>query len=147
MMRSIPPLLLAVALSGCALLAPRFRAPRLAIVEVQVTKADFWQQRLKVRMRVENPNDRALPVRGLSYAIYVDGQPLATGVSDASFVVPARGSADFNMNVTASLAGPLLTVLSRGRGPVDYQLTGKVELLHGWLRSIPFEERGTFLLR
>jgi LEA14-like dessication related protein len=147
MMRSIPPLLLAIALCGCALLAPRFRTPRLSVLDVQVTKADLWQQQLQVRMRVENPNDRALPVRGLSYAISVDEQPLATGVSDASFVVPARGSADFNMSVTATLAGPLLTVLSRGRGPVDYRLTGKVELSHGWLRSIPFEERGTFLLR
>lgn len=146
-MKSAPLLLVAAALSGCALLMPRFQTPRLSIVDVEVRKADFWQQQLSVRMHVENPNDRALPVRGLSYTIFIDGERLATGVSDASFRVPARGSAEFNMNVTANVAGPLLTVLARGRGVVQYRLTGKVQLSYGWLRAIPFEERGSFSLR
>jgi LEA14-like dessication related protein len=146
-MRSVPPLLVAAALSGCALLLPRLQTPKLSIVAVEVRRADFWQQQLTVRMRVENPNDRGLPVRGISYTILVDGETLATGASDASFEVPARGTADFNMNVTADVAGPVLAVLARGRGPVDYHLRGKVELEHGWLRSMPFEERGTFTLR
>jgi LEA14-like dessication related protein len=146
-MRSVPLLLIAVAVSGCALFMPRFQTPRLSIVGVEVRKADFWQQQLSVRLHVENPNDRALPVSGLSYTIFIDGERLATGVSDTSFEVPARGTAEFNMNVTADVAGPLLTVLARGRAPVQYRLTGEVELSHYWLRAIPFEERGSVTLR
>ncbi|MHB8815889.1 MAG: LEA/WHy family protein [Steroidobacteraceae bacterium] len=147
-MRSVPLLLLAVALSGCALFVPKLQTPNLSIVDIEVLKANFMEQQLRVRMHVENPNDRSLPVQGLSYTVYLGGQEFASGVSDASFVVPALGTADFNMDVTANAAGALFTVLSKPRGQgIDYRMTGRVELSHGWLRSIPFQESGTFTLR
>ena len=146
-MRSVQLLVLAVALSGCALV-PKLETPRLSIVDVEVRKANLLEQQLRVRMRVENPNDRSLPVQGLSYTVYLGGQEFATGISAASFVVPALGTAEFDMDVTANAAGALFTVLSRPRGQgVDYRMTGKVRLTHGWLRSIPFEQTGTFTLR
>jgi LEA14-like dessication related protein len=147
-MRSVPLLLLAVALSGCALFVPKLETPRLAIVDLEVRKASFIEQQLQVRVRVENPNDRSLPIKGLSYTVYLGGQEFATGVSDASFVVPALGTAEFNMDVTANAAGALFAILSRPRGQgIDYRMRGRVELSHGWLRSIPFEQSGTFTLR
>ena len=147
-MRSVPLLLLAVALSGCALFVPKLETPRLAIVDLQVRKASFIEQQLQVRVRVENPNDRSLPIKGLSYTVYLGDQEFATGVSDASFIVPALGTAEFNMDVTANAAGALFAILSKPRGQgIDYRMQGRVELTHGWLRSIPFEESGTFTLR
>jgi LEA14-like dessication related protein len=147
-MRSVQLLLLAVALSGCALFVPKLETPRLNIVEIEVVKANFLQQQLRVRMRVENPNDRTLPIQGLSYTVYLSGQEFATGVSDASFVVPALGTAEFNMDVTANAAGALFAVFSKPRGQgIDYRMKGRVELSHGWLRSIPFEQSGTFKLQ
>ncbi len=146
-MRSVPVLLLAVALSGCALIAPRLRTPRLSIVRIEVRRANFLEQQLRVRMHVENPNDQSIPVRGLSYTVYLGGQEFATGVSDASFVVPARGTAEFNMDVTSNAAGALFTILNEPRGQaIAYRMQGRVELARGWLRSIPFEESGTFTL-
>lgn len=147
-MRSVPLLLLAVALSGCALFVPKFQTPKLSIVDVEVVKATFLEQQLRVRMSVENPNDRSLPVQGLSYTVYLGSQEFATGVSDASFVVPALGTAEFNMDVTANAAGAIFAVLSKPRGQgIDYRMQGRVELTHGWLRSIPFQQSGTFSLR
>jgi len=147
-MRSVPLLLLACVLSGCALLVPKLETPRLNIVDIEVVKANFLQQRLRVRMRVENPNDRSLPIQGLSYTVFLGGQEFATGVSDASFVIPALGTAEFNMDVTANAAGALFAILSKPGGQgIDYHMKGRVELSHGWLRSIPFEQSGTFMLR
>jgi len=147
-MRSASLLLLVVALSGCALFVPKLETPRLAIVDVEVHKANLIEQQLRVRLRVENPNDRSLPVEGLSLTVYLGGQEFATGVSDTSFVVPALGTAEFNMDVTANAAGAIFTVLSMPRGrAIDYHMKGKVQLTHGWLRSIPFEQSGTFTLR
>jgi LEA14-like dessication related protein len=146
-MRSVPLLLLAVALSGCALFVPKLQTPKLSIVNIELVKASFLEQQLRVRMRVENPNDRSLPIQGLTYTLYLGGQEFATGVSDASFVVPALGTAEFNMDVTANAAGAVFAVLSKPRGQgIDYRMKGRVELTHGWLRSIPFEQSGTFML-
>jgi len=140
--------LLAVMLGGCALFAPKLQAPSLAIVSVELLKSDLWEQRLKVRMRVQNPNDRALPVRGLSYTIDVSGQEFASGVSGESFIVPARGEAEFNMNVTANMAGTVFKLLSRGdASQIDYRISGKVSLSEGLLRTVPFEQRGRFKLQ
>jgi LEA14-like dessication related protein len=147
-MRSVQLLLLAVALSGCALFVPKLQTPSLSIVDIEVVKANFLEQRLQVRMRVENPNDRSLPIQGLSYTVYLSGQEFATGVSDASFVVPALGTAEFNMDVTANAAGAIFAILSKPRGQgIDYHMKGRVELSHGWMRSIPFEQSGSFMLR
>ena len=147
-MRSLPLLLLAVTLSGCALFVPKLQTPDLSIVDVEVVKANFLQQRLRVRMRVENPNDRSLPIQGLSYTVYLGGQEFATGVTDASFVVPALGTAEFNMDVTTNAAAAIFAVLGKPHGQgIGYSMKGSVQLSHGWLRSIPFEQSGTFTLR
>ncbi len=135
--------------SGCAL-APKLTTPTLTIVGVRVEGSDLLAQRLKVRVHVQNPNDRRLPVKGIEYTLEVDGQPFATGESAASFVVPALGEAEFDMNVTTNVAGTLVRLLTRGpdaRANVPYRLTGKISLSEGWLQSIPFEQRGSFSLQ
>ena len=134
---------------GCAL-APRLTTPTLTIVGVQLEASDLLTQHLKVRVHVQNPNDRSLPVKGIEYTLEVDGQPFATGESAASFVVPALGEAEFDMNVTTNMAGMLVRLLARpsdARASVPYRLTGKISLSQGWLQSIPFEQAGTFSLQ
>ena len=143
-------LILAGVLAACAL-APKLEPPKLSIVGVQIVSGDLFTQRLKVRLHVENPNDRTLPVKGIEYTMEIEGQQVASGESAASFVVPALGEAEFDMNITANLAGALLKVLARGPNAlgqeVSYRLSGKVSLSEGLFRSIPFEQRGTFKLQ
>jgi LEA14-like dessication related protein len=133
--------------SGCSLFVPRLQPPRLSVVDVELQKASLWQQRLRLRVHVQNPNDRVLPVRGISYRLEVNGQEFAHGESAASFVVPALGEAEFDMNTTANMTGTLITLLGHGTDALDYHLVGKVSLSQGLLRSIPFDEHGTFKLQ
>jgi LEA14-like dessication related protein len=147
---ALTPLTAVLLLGGCAL-TPRLIPPTLTVVDVQLQGSDLWEQHLKVRMHVQNPNDRALPIKGLEYTLQVEGQQFASGESAASFIVPARGEAEFDMNVTTNLAGTLLKLLARGSDTlsqsVAYRLTGKVSLSEGLLRSLPFDERGEFKLQ
>ena len=54
------------------------------------------------------------------------------------------------MNVTTNLAGTFIKLLGRGSGAgsdeVGYRLVGKVTLSEGFLRSVPFDQKGTFKL-
>ena len=142
-------LLLAVAamgLGGCSLFA-HWQTPTLSVVNIQLGHSDLWQQHLLVRMSVHNPNDRELPVEGLSYSLEVNGEECAHGESGASFIVPARGDAEFDMNVTANAAAALLRTFVRGNAaPVEYRIRGKVELSSGLLRSVPFDQHGQLQL-
>jgi LEA14-like dessication related protein len=143
--------LLGATLLGACALAPKLETPRLSVAEVQIVSSELWEQHLRVRLHVQNPNDRALAVKGLEYTLEVEGQPFASGVSAASFTVPALGEAEFDMNVTTNLAGTLLRLLARGPDAlgqsVAYRLAGTLSLSQGLLRTIPFEERGTFRLQ
>jgi len=143
--------LVALTLVGCSLFAPHLQTPQLSVVNIALERSDLIEQHLKVRMRVANPNNRALPVKGITYTLDLDGDELAEGVSAASFVVPARGEAEFDMSMRANMAVALLHLVGRGGNswgePIGYHIVGKVELSSGWLRSIPFEQRGSLRLK
>jgi LEA14-like dessication related protein len=146
-MKRTASLLLLLVLAGCAL--TRLETPRLQVVGVQVQRSDLFQQQLRVRMRVQNPNDRELPVRSITYQMEVAGESFASGESVQAFVIPALGSTEFDVNVSANAAGAVLKLLSGGGrlDAVDYRLVGRVMLSSGLLRTIPFEQRGNFKLR
>lgn len=149
-MRIILLALLTPLLFACSSLVPQLQTPSLSIVNVELLKSDLFEQRIKVRMRVQNPNERTLPIKGLSYVVDVAGKEFAHGVSAASFVVPAMGEAEFDMNVTANMASALFKFLGSKESEGDqvpYRLKGKIALSEGLLRSIPFEETGTFKFR
>jgi LEA14-like dessication related protein len=150
-MRTLWSIAILVVLAGCSALVPQLETPKLSVVNVEVTKTELWEQRMKVRLRVQNPNDRSLPVKGLTAKLEVAGEEFATGVTAASFEVPALGEAEFDMDMTAHMAGALIKLLGR-KGEtrddaIDYRVTGKLSLSSGLLRSIPFEETGSFNLR
>ncbi len=146
-------LLLVLLLPACGALGPQLEAPKLAVAKVELVKGDLFEQRLRARMRVQNPNDRELRVRGVTYTIELGGEELGRGLSGSSFVVPARGEAEFDMLVTANLAGTLIKLLERARqgggapNEITYQLRGEVKLDSGLIRTVPFNEKGQLSLR
>ncbi|HEU4778805.1 MAG TPA: LEA type 2 family protein [Steroidobacteraceae bacterium] len=131
--------------SGCAAL-PKLEAPKLSVLAVKMQGGDFFSQRVNVRMRVFNPNTRALPIEGITYRLEVSDAELGNGSTVAPFTVPAMGEAEFDMQITANLAGALAKLLSRKNSSesLDYRMVGSVNLSSGFLRRIPFDERGTF---
>ena len=62
--------------------APKLVSPTLTVVNVELLQSTLWQQRLRVHLRVENPNERALAVSSLTYSIEVAGQELARGAAN-----------------------------------------------------------------
>lgn len=137
----------AALLAGCDVL-PKFETPQLSVISMKVQSADIFSQRMLVRMRVLNPNSRELPVKGISYRIEVNDSELGQGLTNVPFVVPALGEAEFDVQVTTNLAGMLGKLLSRrgSQDQVQYRLVGEVALSSGFLRRIPFDERGSVKL-
>jgi LEA14-like dessication related protein len=151
MVKCVAILLGAWLLAACSVFVPKLQSPHLSIVNVELLSSNVWQQRLRVHIRVENPNDRVLPVSALSYSIEVAGQELAHGAANESFIVPARGESEFATDATANMAGALAALLGRGHGAgndaIDYRIVGEVSLEGAFVRSIPFEHKGTFKLQ
>src|SRR5688572_2839495 len=135
-------------LAGCAALPTNLETPEVSFVGLRTVEASVFEQRLEVRMKVRNPNSIELPVNGLDVDIELADEPFAHGASARQFVVPARGEAEFDMNVTANAATALLKIAGgeRRSAEIGYKLTGKLSTKVGLLRTIPFEESGTLPL-
>lgn len=144
--RSAAVALVAVMLAACAVF-PKLEAPKLSVVSMKLQSGDIFSQRLLVHMRVMNPNARELPIKGITYRIEIDDAELAQGITDAPFVVPAMGEAEFDVKVTANLATALPRILGHSQDAVDYRLVGNVALSSGFLRRIPFDEHGSVKLK
>lgn len=117
-------------LGGCAALGlgPSYTKPEIALANVEMLKSNLWEQSFRLRLRVDNPNERALPIRGMHYVVYLNGTKLATGVSDSAFDVPAYGSEYFDLHVRSNLwrhLGDLAKMVDRQQ-PVDYLLEGHI---------------------
>lgn len=136
-------------LSACAAIAPKFEKPNLSVANIEMLNGNLVQQNFRVTFKIQNPNDRALPVNGLHAQLKVNGESIASGVSNHAFVVPALGESEFDMNISANMALALLKFANQSNGQmngVDYDLVGSVSINLPFLRDLPFAEHGSFAL-
>ena len=127
--------------------APKYQRPDITVANVQLVSGNFLQQNFLVTFNVVNPNDRALPVTGLHAELNVGGERLASGVSNRPFVVPAEGSTQFDMTITANLAVALLKLSQKPDNQahlIDYEMTGSATVDLPFLHELPFRQKGSF---
>lgn len=142
-------LLCALVLGLTACSTPKLAVPKLALVSVAMTSADIFNQQFMVRVNVQNPNDRELPITSIDYKLFLEGDSFSEGVSSKPFTVPAQGETDFDMIVRTnfvSSAGRLVSRLN-GRDQVQYVVEGKLLTDISGLKKIPFQESGTVTLK
>ena len=139
---------LVLCLAACSALGPKIEVPQVTLVRVAMTSADIFNQQFMVRMHVENPNDRELPVRGIDYKLFLEGDSFAEGVSNKPFTVPAKGETEFDMIVRTNFVSGVARLMSRlnGRQQVQYVFEGKVLTDISMAKTIPFQESGTVSL-
>ena len=134
-------------LAGCSTFGPSLETPQLDLVGIQMLSTDMFAQKFRVRVKVQNPNEIELPVRGLDYKIFLMGDSFAEGMSTNGFVVPAGGEVEFDMVVTTNFVSSFGRLISRVGGGklenLDYEIAGEVLLEKGMVRKIPFNKHGT----
>lgn len=140
-------LLLALVLGGCAGL-PGHDPVRINVVGIEPLPGQGMEMRFAVRLRVQNPNERAIDYDGVALELDVNGQPFAAGVSDQRGSVPRFGETVLSVPVTVSAAAALRQALGLIGGEplarVPYELRGK--LAGGLIGSVRFADAGTLSL-
>jgi LEA14-like dessication related protein len=135
--------LAAAVLAGCATLVPKLEAPRLTLLAVTINAVGPMQQQLRLRLHAENPNARAIAVRGIDVMLEISGERIAQGATAAAFSLPAQGATDFDLDVTSDLNAALrLMTAALGHHSVDYRLHGTVRLQSGIFSTLPFDQHG-----
>lgn len=132
-------------LAGCATFAPSIEPPEITVARFQVVDVQLLEQRYALTLRVQNPNDFTLPIRGLSFHLSFYGMPFAHGVSDQMVAVGPYSEALLDISVvsgTLNLMQQLAKLQGDQNQTIDYLLSGHLSL-EDRLTRIPFEKRGS----
>jgi LEA14-like dessication related protein len=133
----------ALLLGACAVF--HFQAPDITPTAVELMDVQLTQQRFKVTLHVQNPNDRALPIKSVHCSLQVEGVEVGQGEITEPFNVPAHGETDVDMVVTANFASSvpdLILRIARGGQLPSYRLSGSVNPDITLLPPIPFSKSG-----
>jgi LEA14-like dessication related protein len=134
---------LAGLLAGCAL--TQLQAPAINPLSVELTDVQINEQRFTVRLDVQNPNDRPLPIKSASCTLEIQGVNVGRGESTQPFSVPAHGNTEVDMLVTTNLLNSVPElfgrVLQHGTMP-DYRFSGWINPDIALLPPIPFSRSG-----
>lgn len=147
--RSVVLLFLIGLLAGCATMQQQFQSPKVTLTRLSLEQASLLEQRYSVGLRVQNPNDLALPIAGMAYSFRVNGRELATGVSDQRIRLGAYDEQEITVSVTSNALDivALASELSRSKADtLSLSFDGHVSVLSRSLR-LPFSYQGNLTVR
>lgn len=129
-------------LGGCAVMALSLEKPDVRVVGIELGEGNLLEQRLRLTLRVSNPNNRDIAIDGLTFAFEVNGRDLAKGVQGQPAVLPKLSDTTLEVDGRASLfelIRQLPNLLDQG-GKLRYRLHGEV-VTRDYGR-LPFNRRG-----
>ena len=147
---SIGVLLLAGLMMGCAGLGKPLESPRISLANIQMLETSSMESAFLVYLRVQNPNDVDLDIRGVDCDVEINGKPFAYGISNAQIRIPAFGSDTVPVKVYTSVIDIFRGLLNLpGRDDLSYQVKGKVRMGGGGLMpsTLPFDSQGTISVK
>lgn len=131
-----------VGLGGCALMALSLEKPEVHLAGVALSEGNLLEQKLRLSLRVSNPNSRDIAVDGLSFAVEVNGAEFAKGLSGKPIVLPRMGETVVEVEARTSLFELLrqMPKVLDQNGKLSYRLRGEV-VTHDYGR-LPFDKTG-----
>lgn len=133
-------------IAGCASLQ-QLQPPHVTVADIDLLDATLLEQRFALKLRVQNPNDADIAIRGLSVDVEVNGQHFARGVSDQAVTLPRFGEALMEVNAVSDLGSlwrQIMALRKGGHEGLEYRIAGRLAM--GTLGDVPFESRGELKL-
>lgn len=124
-------LVLLLLIGGCADFPyGTIEPPQVFLSDIRLDSVRLLEQRYRLELRVQNPNDVDLPIGGMNYRLSLNGEEFATGVSNRSWTLPAYGEQVITIELVSDLGRVLeqFRRLEKRGGAVDYDLTGGIQL-------------------
>lgn len=142
--------LAAVLPAGCAGGVPLPDPPRVGLVDMAVTNVTLMETSYRITLRVMNPNDGALHVRGVDCEIDLNGEPFAAGVHAVDVNIPPFGTEVLQVPLYSSHVSLFRRVMGlQEKAELDYRLKGRLRLAGGAApsRTVPFSSEGKWTLQ
>ncbi|MCU0601584.1 MAG: LEA type 2 family protein [Desulfobacterales bacterium] len=143
-------LLAVLTLAGCAGIGKPLETPRVSISNIQVQESKGMETAFLVQLRVTNPNDVDLDIKGVDCDLEINGKPFAYGISNTPVKVPAFGSETVPVTVYSSVLDIIKSLFGLPhREDLSYQVKGKVRMAGGGFMpsTLPFDSQGTVSIK
>lgn len=144
MLWTLATVLLLIALIGGLVLwsARRLVPPEVKLVSIRPERLEMQQQTLRAELRVSNPNPIPLPIRAMSYRLWLDEQEIASGSGRFRRWIPAAGAETIEVLVSGDSRhlAKRLPRLALKRQPWPYRVAGTLTPIG--LIQIGYDHRG-----
>jgi LEA14-like dessication related protein len=121
--------------------------PEVHLVNLVPVEATLFEQKIRIDLRILNPNDFDLPLDGLTFDLRLNGQKIARGQSADSVKIPRLGEGTIQvMTHTNSIAIVRQFVDAPRDGKFEYEINGDVFIKNWGRRKIPFDHSGVIEL-
>lgn len=130
---------------GCAGVMPAIKSPRVTISDLRVQQVNPLETTFQVQLRIINPNDFPLTIKGLECDLELNDQHFGSGVSGKGATIPAFGTDVVSVSVYSSMIDLIRGFLKvPEREQLSYRIKGSVTVAAGGspATSVPFETHG-----
>lgn len=129
--------------SGCASWFIKGESPEVLVTNVTPLDATVFEQRLRVDLRVRNPNDFDYHLTGIDFTLNLNGKRLARGLGSKEVTIPRLGDAVITIDTTTSTLDIVRQLLEFSqKQEVMYDIKG---MLHSTDGRLPFTNAGTLV--
>ncbi|NNM21190.1 MAG: LEA type 2 family protein, partial [Gammaproteobacteria bacterium] len=135
-------------LAGCATVDPDYESPSVTVSSFRAIAVPNGIPNFEIGLRVLNPNATPLELRGISFAISLDGQRLIRGVGNELPVIKPYGAGNFTVTASANVLAGIRFFANwaeTASDEINYEFKAKLDV--GALRrAIRIKESGSLSL-
>ena len=129
-------------LSVSACKVGEIKNPEVSVTQAKFNSISLKRGRLDTQLRVSNPNVFKLPIKTVSYKLYLNDKEFSSGVTQQSLNIPAGGSQlvglPLDIEYKRILSGLGSVFLSK---TIRFRLQGEIDL---GLLTVPYSKTGVF---
>jgi len=91
-LKGLTAFLLLLSISACAPLFSGFETPTATLTSLQVLPGDTIVPTFEIGLNISNPNRVPLKLDGMTYAVFLEGEPVLRGLTNQLPVIAAYGN-------------------------------------------------------
>jgi len=132
-----------LAVAGCVGIGQQVEPPEVFVVGLEPLQGGNFEQRFRIDLRVQNPNDFELEISGIDFDLDLNGIRLTRGLSNEAVTIPRLGEAIMPVPATTTVFDLVRQVINApSLEGMEYQVHGRVFLSNPPLGPVEFNRSG-----
>ncbi|MGB2221988.1 LEA type 2 family protein [Neptunomonas phycophila] len=122
-----------IVLQGCAVTHPfHYDKPDVSVTSVRLVNSDSLAPQFEITLFISNPNDKALPLKGIAYSVILENFKVLSGVTNQLPTINAYAQEEIKLLATANLLSGLRLITKLLQtdtlSQVEYSLDAKLDI-------------------